>query len=102
MFMLSNNRNSKLDIVITIAITVALVVLVGLTVREASATSAVIAHENSASQASSECASLPTRSSIHTIYVKEMGSWMPYTEDGPTGFDGGLIHLLSMYRTCSR
>jgi len=83
-------------------IIVALVALIGLTVREASATSAVIDHESSASQSSRECARLPARSSIHTVYVKGMGSWLPYTEDGPTGVDGGLIHLLSNYRTCSQ
>lgn len=81
---------------------IALVVLVGLTVREASATSAVIAHDSSASRSSSECVSLPAHSSIHSVYVKEIGSWMSYTEDGPTGIDGGLIHLLSEYRTCSQ
>jgi hypothetical protein len=48
-----------------------------------------------------ECASLPARSSIHTVYVEEIGMRVSYTEDGPTGVDGGLMNLLSAYRTCS-
>ena len=88
--------------IFNIFIIAALIVLVGFTVREASATSAVITSDSSASPSSSECASLPARSSIHSVYVKEMGTWMTYTEDGPTGVDGGLIHLLSEYRICSQ
>jgi len=86
---------------VNLLIVIALVALVGLTVREVYATSAVIA-DDSASRLNSECASLPARASIHTEYVKEMGAWMTYTEDGPTGVDGGLIYLLSNYRTCSQ
>lgn len=99
---MANNR------FINLLIAIAVVVLVGLTAREASATSAVIAHDSSASRSlselekSAECASLPARSSIHTVYVQEIGTWMSYTEDGPTGVDGGLIYLLSNYQTCSR
>jgi hypothetical protein len=95
---MANNR------FINLLIAIALVVLVGLTAREASATSAVIAadpsHSNSRNAVA--CASLPARSSIHTVYEKETGTWLPYTEDGPTGIDGGLIQLLSDYRDCSQ
>jgi len=85
-------------------IVIALVVLVGLTVREASATSAVVTDDQSHGYLAKaeECASLPARSSIHSVYVKEIGSWMSYTEDGPTGIDGGLIYLLSNYHDCSQ
>jgi hypothetical protein len=38
--------------------------------------------------------------SIHGVYVKEIGRWLPYTSQGPMGVDGGAIELLS--RTCSR
>ena len=80
-------------------VVIALVVIVALTVREAAATSSVIADDGSQH---SECASLPSRHSIHTEYDAETGSWVTYSEDGPTGVDGGLIYLLSKYRTCSR
>jgi hypothetical protein len=85
---------------VNLLIVLALVALVGLTVREVYATAAVLA-DDSASRLNGECASLPARASIHTEYVQEAGAWMTYTEDGRTGMDGGVIHLLSMYRTCS-
>ena len=83
-----------------IIVAVALFVAVGLTVREAYATSAVLA-DDSASRSNNGCSSLPARASIHTEYVEEAGAWTTYTNDGPTGVDGGVIHLMSMYRTCS-
>lgn len=82
-----------------IVVAIALAVLIGLTVREAAATAAVLSRTDSAGVA---CDSLPSRYSIHTEYVKETGTWMTYSEDGPTGIDGGLIYLLSAYRTCSQ
>jgi hypothetical protein len=89
--------------VFNLLIVIALVVLVGLTFREASATSAVItanqSHGNLAK--AEECFSLPARSSIHSVNM-ENGLRLPYTKDGPTGLDGGLIYLLSNYRDCSQ
>ena len=38
--------------------------------------------------------------SIHSVYVKGTGLWFPYSSQGPTGVDGGLIELLS--HACSR
>jgi hypothetical protein len=73
----------------------ALVMVVALTVREAFATASLAAHT-----ATVQCNSLPSRYSIHTKNVG--GTRWTYTEDGPTGVDGGLIQLLSSYRTCSR
>ena len=81
-------------------VVLALVAIVALTVREAAATSSIIPKTNSADQSLIECASLPSRYSIHSEYVKEMGAWITYSEDGHTGFDSGLIQLLSNYRTC--
>ena len=81
-------------------IALALVVVVALTVREAAATSIMVSKANSANQ--SECSSLPSRYSLHSEYVEEMGTSVMYSEDGPTGVDGGVIYLLSAYRTCSR
>lgn len=89
--------------VFNLLIVIALVVLVGITVREASATSAVITADQSHGDPAKaeECASLPARSSIHSEYVEKRGIWMTYTKDGPTGLDGGLIHLLSDSQVCS-
>ena len=82
-------------------IAIALVIVVALTVREAAATAGMISQTDSANGANAlECVSLPSRYSIHTEHVGEMS--VLYTEDGPTGLDGGLVELLSNYRSCSR
>jgi hypothetical protein len=84
-------------------IAIALAILVALTVQEAAATADIIPRADSAKGAkASECASLPSPYSLHTEYVEEMGMIVTYTEDGPTGVDGGLMYLLSAYQTCSR
>ena len=86
-----------------VLIAVALVIVVALTIRDAFATANLTSQRNAAEGAKiSECASLPSRYSLHTEYVKERGMWVTYTEDGPAGVDGGLIELLSNYRTCSK
>ena len=86
-----------------IFITIALVVVVALTVREAAATTGIIAETGSASGTETlKCVSLPSRYSIRAEYLKEANTWIFLTEDGPTGVDGGLIELMSNYRTCSR
>lgn len=79
----------------------AVVVLVGLTISEASATSIVISQPDSAWTACSHL-SMTSKSSTRSEYVAEQGVWVTYTEDGPTGRDGGLIHLLSNRRSCSQ
>ena len=79
-------------------IAIALVILIALTVREAFATSITTSQTNAAVK----CDSFPSRHSIHSEYVEELGMNVTYTEDGPTGVNGGLIDLLSKYRTCSR
>lgn len=80
-----------------ILILIALVIVVGLTVREAFATASVVSLVDA-----KECDSLPSRYSLHTEAVDGTGLSLPYTEDGPTGLDGGMIQLLSDYRTCSK
>jgi hypothetical protein len=87
-------RNRLFNVLIAIA----LVILVALTVREAFATSITTSQTSS----TVKCDSLPSRHSIHTEYVEEMGMMVTSTEDGPTGVDGGLMYLLSAYRTCSK
>lgn len=42
------------------------------------------------------------RSSIHRVYVEQMDTWLTYTDAGPTGVDGGLMHLLSGSQACSQ
>ena len=81
-----------------VLIAIALLIVVALTVREAFATSLI----TSKMDAAIKCDSLPSHYSIHTETVKETGTRLTYTEDGPTGIDGGLMYLLSAYRTCSR
>jgi hypothetical protein len=77
-----------------VLITIALMITLALTVREAFATSSLRAEENSMAT----CASLPSRYSMHTEYVPEANMWIVRTENGPTGVDGGLSELLSNRR----
>jgi len=84
-------------------IAVALVTAIALTVQEAFATTSIMPHGKATNGVKAqECASLPYRHSLHTEIVEETGTRLTYTEDGPTGIDGGLINLLSNYRMCSR
>ena len=81
-----------------VLIAIALVMVIALTVRDALATASI----TSQTDAVVECNSLPSRYSLHTESVKATGTRLTYTDDGPTGVDGGLIYLLSAYRTCAR
>jgi hypothetical protein len=87
---------------LNLIVAVALLVVVGLTIREAAATAIVISQTDAANRSSAACASLPSRYSIRSEYVQAMDAWVIYTEEGPTGLDGGLIQLMSDYRTCSK
>jgi hypothetical protein len=89
-------KNRLFKLVIVLAVVIAVV----LTVQEVFATANVMSREKGTK--TSECASLPSRYSIHTEVIEETGTRLTYTEDGPTGIDGGLINLLSNYRTCSK
>ena len=84
-----------------LCIAIALAVLSALTIREAAATAGVLAQIDAVQKTNVvECASLPSRHSIHTQVVN--GIPLPYTEEGPTGVDGGLAELLKAYRACSQ
>lgn len=84
-------------------ILIPLVIVIALTVQETAATAGMMSEAGSSKGIRSlACASLSSRYSIHTVYNEESGMSLPYTEDGPTGVDGGLIYLLSNYRICSR
>ena len=85
-----------------VLIAIALVIVVILTAQEATATSSIVSKADFANSSDTKCSSLPSHYSVHSKYVEEIGTSMTFTEGGPTGADGGLIHLLSTYRTCSR
>ncbi|MEO8356274.1 MAG: hypothetical protein ABI621_10185 [Chloroflexota bacterium] len=87
----------------TILMIIVLVLVVGLTAREAFATADVVSKANAADEILlSKCAILPSQLSLHTEYNSQRGMWVTYTGQGPSGVDGGLIDLLSAYPTCSR
>jgi hypothetical protein len=82
-------------------IAVALVMLIALTVREAFATTNIASHGGAVNVAARvECDSLPSLLSIHTERIQGTGVQLIYSEAGPTGVDGGVVYLLSAYRTC--
>lgn len=88
------NRNRLFKALIALALAIALT----FTVREALATSAI----KSQMPVAVSCNALPSPYSIRSEYVKDANMWILWTEDAPTGVDGGLIELLSGYHTCSR
>ena len=92
-------RNRLFNVLIIIA----LVVVIAITAQEAAATASLMFETDPYKGTRSlACASLPSPYSLHTVYVKQLGMWLPHTEDGPTGVDGGVIDLLSKYRACSK
>ncbi len=81
----------------------ALVIVAGLTAREALATSNAVSRANPANEIrDSACATLPSQLSVHTEFVSEKGLWVTYTGQGPSGLDGGPMSLLTAHPTCSR
>ena len=87
---------------------VALVVVTALTIQQALETTKVVhaaeiyGQHNHSTEPSLCSLSIVDRSSLHSVYIKQMGIWVPRTNAGPTGVDGGLIQLLSEYRACSQ
>lgn len=79
-----------------IVIAISLAITLALTVREALATTLITSQRDSVTR----CQDLPSRHSIHMEVVN--GISVPYSEDGPTGVDGGLVELMTAYRTCSQ
>ena len=78
------------------------VIVAAFAVREAVAEANIMSRGEATLDAKIACASLPSRYSLHTEIVTKTDTRLAATEDGPTGFDGGLINLMSSYRTCSR
>lgn len=86
---------------LNIFIAFTLVMLIAITVREAFATTNIASTGGAVNEAASiECDSLPSRLSIHTERIQGTGVQLIYSEAGPTGVDGGVVYLLSAYRTC--
>jgi hypothetical protein len=84
--------------IFNVLIVIALVIVVALTAREAFATTIITDRPDT----TLSCKDLPSHFSLRTERIEQTGTLLPYTEDGPTGVDGGLMDLLSKYRTCSR
>jgi hypothetical protein len=89
---MSKNRLFKLYIAIVLAIAITL------TAQEAVATTAL----QSGTHVGFACERLPSRYSIRPEHTKESDLWILRTQDVSTEADGGLLDLLSGYRTCSR
>jgi hypothetical protein len=82
----------------------ALASMAALTISQVAATNRLVsAASNGGAAADEQCSALGVdRSSIHMVYVERVGAWMPYTQNGPTGVDGGLLQLLSERQACSQ
>lgn len=78
-----------------VLVAVALAISLVLTVQEALATKLLTSQVDVVSN----CPDLPSRDSLHIKVVNGMS--VPYSEDGPTGIDGGLPALMDAYRACS-
>jgi hypothetical protein len=88
-----------------VLIAAALLTVVALTLWQSIETTKVVSAaeiEKSASYRYSACFSGMDRFSLTSVYVKEARAWIPVTNKGATGVDGGLMSLLSNYRSCSR
>ncbi len=85
---------------------VVLVVMAALTVRQAVATTAVVsaasglaagAPERASSGSSAEASQCPfteeERRSLRAVYLEQAGIWAPRTDQGYTGYEGGLLAL---------
>lgn len=86
--------------IFNVCIVTALVLTVVLTISQAIETTKVVSAASGASE-EAYCFSGMDRISLASVYVKEAGGWFPRTNSRFTGFDGGLIHLLSNHRSCS-
>jgi len=86
---------------------VALAALAALTIRQVAGTTQIVSAAGptiveSGQQARSPDAapctlSVADRSSLRAVYVKQIGSWLPRTDSGFTGVEGGALYLLSQH-----
>jgi len=80
----------------------ALVMLAVLTIQQALDTTKVVSAADTPADISLCEVPVVDRSSIRSVYEEKIGMWVSRTDSGPTGVDGGLLHLLSDYRICSQ
>jgi hypothetical protein len=95
------NKNRLFNIFVVAA----LALMVALTIQgEISTTRVAWAADGSDQSSSAPLCNKPAvePSSIRRVYVDQMDTWLTYTDGGSTGVDGGLIHLLSNARVCSK
>jgi hypothetical protein len=87
-------------------VTAALFLMVALTIASSVATTRIAlaagASDQMRSPETAPVCDFPVveRSAIHQVFVKGANNWFTYTNNGPTGVDGGLIHLLSDSQAC--
>jgi hypothetical protein len=82
-------------------IAVALVLVVSLTIWQSVETTKVVSAAGQQNEpARTACFSEIERLSLEAVFVEGVG-WASYTNQGPTGVDGGLLELLSNSRSCS-
>jgi hypothetical protein len=87
------NRLFNVSIIVTLA------VVVLLTISQAIETTKVVSAAAISPDAAG-CFFGMDRLSLISVYIKEIRSWFPHTNEGPTGVDGGLLDLLSNYHAC--
>jgi hypothetical protein len=83
-----------------LVIGVTLLVITVLTISQAVETTKVVSAASGSPDAAG-CFSAIDRLSLTSVYIKEVGGWFPRTDSGFTGFDGGLIYLLSNSHACT-
>jgi hypothetical protein len=101
--------NMKKNRFFNLIVIVSLAVMAVLTISQMTAANRLVsAASNDRAESSEPVAEEPCAASttalpfIHMVYVERTGTWVPYTQDGPAGVDGGLIQLLNDRRTCSQ
>lgn len=85
-----------------VLVTVALIAVVMFTLWESIETTKVVSAQSENMVSDSPCFSGADRLALTAVYTDESRAWVPITQKGPAGVDGGLIELLSNYRTCSK
>jgi len=84
---------------LNVSIAVALITLIALTIWQSIETTKVVSAASQ--QNAAYCISGIERLSMTSVYVEQARAWIPYTGNGPTGVDGGLLELLSNSRSCA-
>ena len=98
----------KKNSLFNVLVVAALALMVALTIQGALQTAKVAMAAGASDQANLSAGAplcdFPAieRESIHRVYIEQMNTWVTYTDSGPTGVDGGLIHLLSDTGTCAQ